>query len=859
MRLYRALLHLYPASFRAEYGADLCALFALRRTQASNPLAVLALWLEAIADACSSALPAHWDILRHDVAWAARSLRRSPAFTLTAILVAALGIGAATAAFTLADHVLLRPLPYADSGRLVTIWEDQSTRGYSEMDPSPANYRDWKRLSHSFEGIEAYWTNAANLSQAGAPARLEIAAVTAGLLPMLGKQPAFGRGFTAEDDRPGAPGTVLLSDALWRSRFGGDPLVAGRTVILDSTPYTVIGVMPRDFYFPSRDTQVWMSARFAEDAFIDRTNNYLRVLARLRPGVTLESARAEMRTVAAAMERLWPKENAHVGATVITLREELSARSRMLLTALLGAALCVLLIGCTNLANLLLARGTGRRREMAIRAAVGAGRARLARQMLTESLLLTAIGGAAGMALAYAAVRVAPAIRAVDIPRLEEIAVDRQFLLIGVAVSLASGILFGVAPALQTWRGDLNRALGRAEVRGGSLAGQSFRNLLVAAQVALVMVLLSGAGLMTNTLVRLLRVDLGFARSNLFTVEPSVYTPQRRDRELGARYLRELAGRIRGMPGVASASVVNAAPLTLSEGGYPLRYNRGGVVFLVDALGRDIDPGYLRTAGIPLLAGRDFEPADASRKPVPVILNRNAATVLFGPEDPLGKVVMCADRRIGAMQVVAVVGDARVRGAARPPGPQAFAPLMGGWGYASVVVARAAVQPSALAPAIRAAVRELDPGSPPPKIAAVDDVFAEQVAEPRFYMALLDGFALLGLALAATGVYGVIAYSVARRTHEFGVRLALGARPGDIVRMVVGSGARVVAAGAVAGLAGALAATRLLSSLLFEVKPGDPATLAATLLLLVAIAVGSCWLAARRASRVDVNVALRGE
>ena len=794
-------------------------------------------------------------ILCQDLRFGLRLLRRSPGFTAAAALTVALGVGAATAMFSVANAVIFRPLPFPESGRIMTVLGASEGKAYKPLDSLFVEWRDRQQVFDRFAAAIGFRKI---LRDAVGAHEIPAALVSAEFFPLIGVNPTLGRLFTRQEDEPDRDNVALLDNRFWRREFAANPGVLGQTISLDNRPFTVIGVLPPDVHFPTfgeRDLWIPLAAQHRPRG---GGIGGLLVMGRLRPGVTREAAQSAMDAVTRQIHADIRAYSAP-GAAVKPLREWLAGEVRSTLLMLAGAAAFLLLIACANLANLLLARGTGRRREMAIRAAVGAGRARLARQMLTESLLLTAIGGAAGMALAYAAVRVAPAIRAVDIPRLEEIAVDRQFLLIGVAVSLASGILFGVAPALQTWRGDLNRALGRAEVRGGSLAGQSFRNLLVAAQVALVMVLLSGAGLMTNTLVRLLRVDLGFARSNLFTVEPSVYTPQRRDRELGARYLRELAGRIRGMPGVASASVVNAAPLTLSEGGYPLRYNRGGVVFLVDALGRDIDPGYLRTAGIPLLAGRDFEPADASRKPVPVILNRNAATVLFGPEDPLGKVVMCADRRIGAMQVVAVVGDARVRGAARPPGPQAFAPLMGGWGYASVVVARAAVQPSALAPAIRAAVRELDPGSPPPKIAAVDDVFAEQVAEPRFYMALLDGFALLGLALAATGVYGVIAYSVARRTHEFGVRLALGARPGDIVRMVVGSGARVVAAGAVAGLAGALAATRLLSSLLFEVKPGDPATLAATLLLLVAIAVGSCWLAARRASRVDVNVALRGE
>ncbi len=495
---------------------------------------------------------------------------------------------------------------------------------------------------------------------------------------------------------------------------------------------------------------------------------------------------------------------------------------------------------------------------MAIRASVGAGRARLAAQMLTESLLLTAIGGLCGMALAFAGVRAAAAIRSIEIPRVEEIAVDRQFLLIGFAVSLASGILFGLPPALQAWRRDLIAGLHRGEARVGRHTGQGFRNALVAAQLALVTILLTGAGLMTNTLIRLLSIDLGFARSNVFKIQPS-YTPKLRDRAGGARYLRELAHRVSLLPGVESASVTNVAPLTFSYGGYVLRNTRDGISNQVDALGRDVDPGYFRTTGIPLLAGRDFEPADASKKPVPLILNQHAARVLFGAADPLGKLVECTEKRVGAMQVVGIVGDARILGAAREPGPQSFAPLMGGWGFASVVVARATVKPAVLAAAIRGVVRELDPGAPPPEITALDEVFDAQVAKPRFYMTLLDCFAALGLILAATGVYGVIAYAVAHRTHEFGVRLALGARPADVVRMVVASGARAVAVGAIAGLAGALAATRILSSLLFEVKPRDPFTFAVTMALLVGFALAACWLAARRAAAVDLSVALRGE
>jgi putative ABC transport system permease protein len=791
--------------------------------------------------------------LLQDLRFGLRLLRRSPGFAAAAVLTLALGVGATTAVFSVANAVIFRPLQFPESNRVMTVLAASEGKAYKPVD---SLFVEWRDRQQCFDLFAAAFTFRKVLRDAEGAREIPAALVSAEFLPLIGVNPSIGRLFTREEDEPDRDNVALLDNGFWHREFAGSPGVLGQTISLDNRQFTVIGVLPPDVHFPSfgpRDVWVPLAARDNGGGFGGTL-----VIGRLRRGVTREAAQASMDAVA---QRIRGDIRSYQvpAAVVAPLREWLAGEVRSTLLVLAGAAAFLLLIACANLANLLLARGTGRRREMAVRAAVGAGRARLAVQLLTESLLLTAIGGAGGMVLAYAAVRVAPAIRAVDIPRLEEIGVDRQFLLIGLAVSLASGILFGLAPALQAWRRDLNAALHRGEAPAGSLTGQGFRNLLVGAQVALVMVLLSGAGLMTNTLFRLLSVNLGFARSSLFRVEPTVYTPQRRDRAFGARYLRELAEPIRLMPGVESASVVNAAPLTLSQGGYFLRHTRDGALFQVDALGRDIDPGYLRTAGIPLVAGRDFEPADASAKPVPLILNQSAARVLFGPEDPLGKVVECRDKRIGAMQIVGIAGDAHVLGAARPPGPQAFAPLMGGWGYPSVVVVRAAVKPPGLAPAIRAAVRQLDPGSPPPEVTALDDVFAEQVARPRFYMTLLDSFAVLGLILAATGVYGVIAYTVAHRTQEFGIRLALGASPGDIVLMVVGSGARVIAAGAIAGLAGALAAARLLSSLLFEVKPNDPGTLAATMVLLIAIALAACWLAARRASRVDLNMALRGE
>ena len=674
-----------------------------------------------------------------DLRFGLRILRRSPGFAAAAVVTVALGVGATTAVFSVAHAVILRPLQFPHSNRVMTILSVSDTKPYPPMD---SLYVEWRDRQECFDLFAAANTSTRILRDSDGARQIPVAWVSADFLPLIGVRPLWAACSPARRTT-GRDNVALLDNGFWRREFSGSPGVLGQSIRIADREFTVIGVLPSDVHFPTfAPRDVWLPLAAGRSPHGGGRGGTL-VIGRLRRGLTREAAQANMDAVTRRIRADLP-EFAVAPAVVTPLRGWLAGEVRTTLLMLAGAAAFLLLIACANLANLLLAHGAGRRREMAVRAAMGAGRARLAAQMLTESLLLTVIGGVAGMALAYAAVRVVPAIRAIDIPRAEEIAVDRQFLLIGLAVSLASGILFGIAPALQAWRRDLNAALHGGQGGAGNLAGQGYRSVLVAAQVALVTVLLSGAGLMTNTLVRLLRVDLGFVRSSLFTVEPTAYTAQRTDRASIARYLREVAERIRLMPGVESASVTNAPLLNPVQGGYLLRYHRNGALYQVDALGRDVDPGYLHTAGIPLLAGRDFEPADDSRKPVPLILNRNAARVLFGAEDPMGRVVECLDRRVGAMQIVGIAGDARILGVARPPGAQAFVPLLGGWGGASTVVARATVKPAALAPAIRAAVRELDPGSPPPEIAAPDDIFAGQVAKPQFYTMLLGFHRAIG-------------------------------------------------------------------------------------------------------------------
>ncbi len=453
MAFYGALLHLYPASFRHEYGEEMRAVFARRRRDCSGILDVVALWIEMLLDAITNASAAHFDILRQDLRYALRTLARTPGFTSTAIVVAALGIGATTAAFTMMDHVRIHPFPFADQDRLVRISEDHGARG-SDWDMSPANYRDWKQMNQSFETMAAFRAISVNMIGQGAPQRIDGASLNAELFPMLGVTPLMGRYFAATDDRDGAPGTLLLSYSLWENLFGGDPAALGRKVILDDAPYTIIGVMPKNFYFPSREAQLWTVMRFAPQDFEHRSNCYIYALGKLKPGVTLAQARADMRLVTGRLAKVYPNDLAHTGATLYLLRDALSPQSLLMLKVLLGAALCVLLISCTNLANLLLARSMTRRKELAVRAAMGAGRERLVRQMLTESLLLALAGGVAGVAIARSALPLLARLVPVSLPIAEVPSIDLRVLGFALLATCATGIAFGVVPALRLSRRD---------------------------------------------------------------------------------------------------------------------------------------------------------------------------------------------------------------------------------------------------------------------------------------------------------------------------------------------------------------------------------------------------------------------
>ena len=863
LRLLRALLHLYPASFRAEFGEELCAVFRQRRREASGLLEVCALWLATFTETLGNASAAHWDLLKQDLHYTARSLRRTPGFTLTAIAVSAIGIGATTAAFSLADHVLFRPLPFRDSERLVKLWEDQSPRNYADMEPSPANYRDWKRMSHSFEAMGAYHSESVNLVGVGEPLRLEGAAVTADLFPILDVQPALGRSFTEADDRFGAPGTLLLSDGLWQRRFGADPNVLGRKVSLDDAPFTIIGVMPPSFLFPSRKAELWTTTRFAADNFEDRGDNWLNVVAKLRRGVGLEQARAEMRVVGEQLARAWPKENEHVGVSISRLRDEINDRTRLLLIALLGAALCVLLIGCTNLANLLLARALVRRKELAVRTALGAGRERLVRQLLTESLVLAISGGAAGVLVATQAVPLLSKLVPNTLPIAEAPSIDLRVLGFAALLSCLTGIAFGVIPAMRACRGT-NLAGLREGSRGG-VGGRKelLRSVLVVAEVAGSVVLLVACGLLIRALWHLQSVDPGFRANGVLTMRTWLPLPKYDRTARREQFYTKVLSEACALPGVSGAAYASFLPMAFRGGIWKVAIagRPPDEKFQMASL-RYVTPGFFDILAIPLGAGRDVSESDTRDKPFVAVVSESFVRRYWPGQNPLGRHF---DFGLADRTVVGVVGDVRVRGLERDSEPQVYlsykqVPDGSIVGYIPKdLVVRISASPGAVLPSLRRIVASADPEQPISDVRMLSDIVEDDTAPRVVQVRVLGAFAAIAFLLAGIGIHGLLAFAVSSRAQEIGVRIALGARPYDIIGMVLGDGVRLAAAGVVLGTGLAYAAGRALEALLAGVKPGDLPTFATAVALCLLMTAFGSLLPAIRAVRVDPTTSIRAE
>lgn len=866
---YRLLLYLYPASFRHEYGAELASLFERRRRDASGPLTRAAVWVDTFADLVRSAALVHADILRQDLRYVVRTLRRSPGFAATAITIVALGIGATTAAFSVTDFVLIRPLPFHEPDRLVELWE--TTPGYTGMELSPANFRDWMAASKSFASAGVSHSEALTIvAGGGEPHRLEGAALSAGVLPTLGVSPLVGRGFTEADDTAGAPATILLSYGLWQSVYGGDPSIVGRQVAGDDGAYTVIGVMPRAFHYPDAEAQFWVTTRFKPDDYTgtERSNNWLDGVARLRPGVTREQAQAEGSVVFATLRQRFPKENKDTGARVIALRDDVSPRSRLLLRALSAAAGCVLLIACMNLANLLLARGLARRRELAVRAAIGAGRERLVRQLMTESLLLAAVGGAVGIGLAVAAVPLLSQLVPTTLPIASSPSVDARVIAVAIALTAITGIAFGMAPAARLGT-DGDVAGLRDGVRAGSGGRERLRTALVFAEIAASVVLLVSAGLLIRALLTIQATDPGFDATNVLTLRAELSIPQYAKVATREAFYERVLPQVRALPGVRAAGLISFLPISKMRGGiWPVKV-AGDPEGSDEARGannvaalRFVTSGYFAAMKTPLLRGRDVAETDTQSRPFVAVVSESFAKRYWPGQDPIGRHF---DFAFADREVVGVVGDVKFRGLERRSEPQAYVPaqqVADNWlsFYAPRALAvRVAGSAEAIAPAVRAIIHGADPGVAVEDVQTLADLVSGDTASRATQVRVLAAFAAIAFLLAAVGIHGLLSFAVSQRSAEIGVRIALGAQPRDIVAMVGGNALRLGAAGLALGVALAYAAARSMQALLAGISPGDVETFVAAAGLTAVMLMVGTLVPTIRALRIDPIGAIRAE
>ena len=798
-----------------------------------------------------------------DVRYGVRILFRTPGFTVVAILALALGIGANTAIFSVVDSILLRSLPFRDPSSLLMVWE--KSRNSDRNVVSPANYLDWKSRNHVFGDLAAVVDIfQMNLTGAGDPEEVLAGAVSANFFQMIGVQPVIGRAFLPEEDKRGHDHVVVLSHRLWQRRFGGDRRIVGTTITLNGESHQVIGILPPDFAWNNRRTDVWVP--YAIDTNRDyraTSGRFMSVVARLRSDVTMTQAQAEMSGIARQLEQEHPEFNKNWGVNLVALHEQTVGPVRPALMVLLASVGFVLLIACVNVANLLLARAAVRQREIAVRTALGAGRWRVVRQLLTESVLLSAAGGLLGLLLARwgvdALVKLAPS----SIPRLSEIGINKGVFAFTALVSLATGILFGFAPAIEMSNAHLNDALkegGRSST--GDVRRHRMRNLLVVSEVALSLVLLIGAGLLIRSFGRLEAVNPGFNPDRLLTMSVHLSGSKYSQDPQVVSFFQQAVEHVRHLPGVRSAGAINFLPLTgmASATGFtvvgrpvPKAGEHPGTEVRVVA------SDYFRTMGIPLLKGRNFTEHDTQKSPRVLIVSASLAHRFFPDEDPVGKKLIIEWADSIPDEIVGVVGDILHDGLDSRPEPMIYWPeARMPYNFMTLVV-RAHGDPMSMASTVIREIRDIDPEQPVADVQPMNDVVAESVSRQRFNMLLLTVFAGLAVALAAVGIYGVMANGVTERTHEIGIRIALGAKRADVMRMVLGQGMAPALAGIAIGLAVAFVLTRLMKSLLFEVRATDPATYAGLSFALLLVALVACFVPAWRATSVDPTVALRYE
>jgi putative ABC transport system permease protein len=803
------------------------------------------------------------ETLWQDLRYAARTLRKSPGFSGVAILTLALGIGANTAIFSVVNALLLRPLPYKDAGQLMRFWPTgpKGARLPYSITSYP-DFMDWKEQSHSFEQVEGYVARSFNLTGGDQPQRVYGLRSSAGLLTMLGITPIHGRAFLADEIQPGKDHVMLLSEGLWQSRFARDPGVLGKIVKLNDENYTVIGILPGAFKFPP-DNPCNLVLPLPPDP--NRGHGFINVAAHLKTGVTLAKAQVEMDTIARRLEMQYPKYNKDTGVRVMPLQESFVGSFRAALLIFLSAVGFVLLIACANVANLYLARTAGRQKEFVVRAAMGAGRFRLIRQLLTESALLGLAGGTAGLLFAYWGVKLMVVLvrTAFSTAAMDSVSIDGAVLGFTLALSLLVGMVAGLAPALGISRLDLNDTLKEGS-RGvtGNQRRNRIRSTLVVAEIALALVLLIGAGLTLKSFMILERVDAGVHPENVLVMNISMGGKKYAKTQVRAPFMETVLGRIGQLPGVQSAAVVTDVPLTdnsdtmgISIQGRPDPPPKQKPIVNYNIIG----PGYLRTLGIPLLKGRDFSAGDTEAVPTVALINQAMAHKFWPNEDPIGARISTDGKNWASIE--GVVGDVRQLGLRSEPQPEVYLSYLQdpfAWPYLSLLV-QTSLDPMKQVPSIQAVIWSVDKDLPIASVSSMEEIRSGSIAQPRITALLLAIFASLALVLAAVGIYGVMAYSVTQRTHEMGLRMALGARITDVLRLVVGHGVILAGCGVVLGLAGAFALTRVLTKFLWGVRPTDPATFIAVSLLLAGVAVLASYLPARRAAKVDPMVALRYE
>lgn len=841
----------YQATLRGLAGNDLLAreLKRVERRSEQNPV--------VLGTETSNLLGDLWQDLRYGL----RMLAKNPGFTAVAVLALALGIGANSAIFSVVNTVLLRPLPYKNPEQLVMVWDEQTHLGFPKDTPSPANFLDWRQQNTVFTGMSALIESSFNLTGAGEPERLDGRRVSANFFSLLGVEPQLGRSFVPEEDKPGTR-VVILSYGLWQRRFGGDPTVIGRAINLSGQSYTVVGVMPQ--YFPAGRYQLWVPTAFPAEEAANRGAHYLEVIARLKPGVTIQQAGAEMKMITARLEKQYPETNMGVGNVVSPLHEDVVGDIKPALLILLGAVGFVLLIACANVANLLLARAAARQKEISLRLALGASRSRLVRQFLTESVLLAVFGGGCGLLVSLATIRVLKKFIPQTISQVEAINIDSNVLIFTLLVSLATGLIFGLAPATQASSSNLNETLkegGRDS--GASVRGNRIRGLLVIAEVAVSFILLIGAGLLINSFFHLRNLDPGFRVDHLLTAKVDLSETNYPDPQRRIAFFDEVVRRIRELPGVQSAAAGGNLPLTYNgDSGYiaaegvpdPPPDQRIDVVY------RTVGPGYLSTMGIPLVRGRDFTDQDTLDNTLTVIISEKTAKHYWPNQDPIGKRLKpgTTDSDRPWRTVIGLVKDVRQNDFVAQPKMQMY------WSFrqmqndtANALVVRTSVDPISLATSVRNAVWAVDKDQPVSNIRSMEEIVSKAVARQRFNMLLLAIFAGLALVLAAVGIYGVMSYTVAQRTREIGIRMALGAQRGDVLKLTIGNGLKLVGTGLLIGLVAAFALTRIMASLLFGISATDPTTFLAISFVLLAVAVLASYLPALRATRVDPMLALR--